>query len=513
MSSFGFLIRSANLGYRSILWRNIILVLSLLVTGCTSRNGLYDTEAPNFFTHEPPRFNYFTNDKGLLLQCIARGSPRPTITWMNAVTSEPLSNINGLRQNLANGSIFYPPFSVSFYRSDIHNASIYCLAGNAAGQIRSRDIAIRAVINQRHDIRLEDIYTTKGNDALLKCVIPEAVKDFVSVTSWIKDSTYNIFPHSGGGSGRYFMVPSGELLIEGASANDSTSTFQCRTVNRLTGKTLESETLARIRLQGGERESEPRILSQVTELHFKEGETGVLLCLSEGYPPPSQGWLKADGFGGFESVRQTERIRIRRSSVIIENLGIQDTAVYICNATNRHGSARHQIHLVVQSPLAVQVLPPVMTVDVGKSAEFSCWTNNQGIGNSNLGVVSGGGGVNRKDSNDGATKIRWFKNGKELTASTRVAFSPSGDKLRIAYIQREDMGMIQCMVLSQTDMSQAAAQLRLGDASPHFTYRFIEQTLQPGQSVSLKCTASGNPTPRITWLLDGFIPPISESIS
>ena len=52
------------------------------------------------------------------------------------------------------------------------------------------------------------------------------------------------------GGGRYFMVPSGELLIEGATLNDTTSTFQCRTVNRLTGETLESETLARVKLQG-----------------------------------------------------------------------------------------------------------------------------------------------------------------------------------------------------------------------------------------------------------------------
>jgi hypothetical protein len=35
-------------------------------------------------------------------------------------------------------------------------------------------------------------------------------------------------------------------------------------------------------------------------------------------------------------------------------------------------------------------------------------------------------------------------------------------------------------------------------------YRFIEQTIQPGPEVSLKCVASGNPTPNIKWTLDGF---------
>lgn len=42
------------------------------------------------------------------------------------------------------------------------------------------------------------------------------------------------------------------------------------------------------------------------------------------------------------------------------------------------------------------------------------------------------------------------------------------------------------------------------DAPPVLLYSFIEQTLQPGPAVSLKCSATGNPTPQISWTLDGF---------
>ena len=42
------------------------------------------------------------------------------------------------------------------------------------------------------------------------------------------------------------------------------------------------------------------------------------------------------------------------------------------------------------------------------------------------------------------------------------------------------------------------------DAPPVLLYSFIEQTLQPGPAVSLKCSATGNPTPEVTWKLDGF---------
>jgi hypothetical protein len=42
------------------------------------------------------------------------------------------------------------------------------------------------------------------------------------------------------------------------------------------------------------------------------------------------------------------------------------------------------------------------------------------------------------------------------------------------------------------------------DAPPILLYSFIEQTLQPGPAVSLKCSSAGNPTPQIAWTLDGF---------
>ena len=42
------------------------------------------------------------------------------------------------------------------------------------------------------------------------------------------------------------------------------------------------------------------------------------------------------------------------------------------------------------------------------------------------------------------------------------------------------------------------------DILPTLSYSFIDQTVQPGPLVSLKCSASGNPTPRISWTLDGY---------
>lgn len=49
----------------------------------------------------------------------------------------------------------------------------------------------------------------------------------------------------------------------------------------------------------------------------------------------------------------------------------------------------------------------------------------------------------------------------------------------------------------------------ISEDAPVFTYAFSEQAVHPGSSTSLKCSASGNPLPQVTWLVDGY--PIPEA--
>ena len=40
-------------------------------------------------------------------------------------------------------------------------------------------------------------------------------------------------------------------------------------------------------------------------------------------------------------------------------------------------------------------------------------------------------------------------------------------------------------------------------SSPELQHTFISQSLQPGPTVSLKCSATGNPIPDLSWYVDG----------
>lgn len=65
--------------------------------------------------------------------------------------------------------------------------------------------------------------------------------------------------------------------------------------------------------------------------------------------------------------------------------------------------------------------------------------------------------------------------------------------------------MYQCFIRNDQESAEASAELKLGGRfdPPLIRQSFGEETLQPGSSVFLKCVAGGNPTPEITWELDG----------
>ena len=109
------------------------------------------------------------------------------------------------------------------------------------------------------------------------------------------------------------------------------------------------------------------------------------------------------------------------------------------------------------------------------------------------------------------SQIWWLKDGQPLRTGSRVRLL-NKDHIRITSVTKEDHGMFQCFVKNDLDIAQGMAEISLGEVAPQLIYKFIEQTMQPGPSVSLKCSATGNPTPQISWTLDGFALPNNDRL-
>ncbi|KAL0115399.1 hypothetical protein PUN28_010725 [Cardiocondyla obscurior] len=451
------------------------LVLVFALAGMSDAS--YETQGPSFVT-EPPSRVEFTNVNGGRVDCTVRGNPLPTVDWL-AADGGSITNILGIRHVLGNGTIHFPAFEAEAFRQDVHWAIYKCSAVNSVGAVVSRDVTVRAVVNQRYDPEVQNPSGFPGNNVLMRCNVPSFVRDHVTVTSWLQEPAFNIYP-STLGDGKYHMLPAGELMIINITRSDAQMTYRCRTHHRLTQDTVVSSNVGRVQLTDIRGSMPPIINEKLVYMSARLKDTVVIPCVAYANPTSTNRWYYNRNQREEPIEESSGHYVVRDGSLIIQSVEENDAGSYMCTASNSEGSETLEIRLTVSAPLSVHVQPAIQTVDLGKSAYLTCTA-----------------------SGFPQAALYWLKDGQPLRTGARVR-TVSSERISVTSVAREDRGMYQCFVRNEYEMAQGIAELRLGEIAPQLVYRFIEQTMQPGPSVSLKCSAAGNPTPQISWLLDGF---------
>ncbi|XP_043478449.1 Down syndrome cell adhesion molecule-like protein Dscam2 isoform X40 [Leptopilina heterotoma] len=452
---------------------SVILLLSFLniISGINAED---DTMGP-VFLKEPPNRVDFSNGTGAVIECQARGNPQPDIIWVRA-DGTAVGDVPGLRQVLPNGNLVFPPFRAEDYRQEVHAQIYICLAKSSVGSVHSRDVNVRAVVTQYYEAEVVSEYVIRGNAAILKCTIPSFVAEFVSVASW-EGSDGSSYEASFNYDGKYLVLPSGELHIKDVGPEDGYKTYQCRTKHRLTGETRLSATKGRLVITEPVGVKAPKFSTddRVNSFLRSMRESITLRCPAQGYPVPSFRWYKfIDGTSRRQPVQLNERVRQVSGTLIIREARVEDSGKYLCIVNNSVGGESVETVLTVTAPLSAEIEPTVQTVDFGRPATFTCNVKGNPV-----------------------KTISWLKDGKPLGHEDQT--------LRIESVKKEDKGMYQCFIRNDQESAQATSELKLGGRfePPQIRQAFSEETLQPGPSVFLKCVASGNPTPEITWELDG----------
>ncbi|XP_043581110.1 Down syndrome cell adhesion molecule-like protein Dscam2 isoform X2 [Bombus pyrosoma] len=502
----------------------LLALLALTNVACAE-----DESMGPVFVKEPPNRVDFSNGTGAVVECQARGNPQPDIIWVRADGSA-VGDVPGLRQVLPNGNLVFPPFRAEDYRQEVHAQVYSCLARSPAGSVHSRDVNVRAVVHQYYQSEVNNEYVIRGNAAILKCSIPSFVAEFVQVVGWQDDQGNSFNPDeknvvtqyyeaevvseyvirgnaaivkctipsfvaefvsvdswvgSDGSTfrptndydGKYLVLPSGELHIRDVGPEDGYKTYQCRTKHRLTGETRLSATKGRLVITEPVGSKAPALMGIVKGIMLEvETKTSVVIfCPAQGYPVPSFRWYKfIEGSSRRQPVQLNERVRQVSGTLIIREARVEDSGKYLCIVNNSVGGESVETVLTVTAPLAAEIEPNTQTIDFGRPATFTCNVRGNPI-----------------------KTISWLKDGKPLGLEEPV--------LRIDSVKKEDKGMYQCFVRNDQESAQATAELKLGGRfePPQIRQAFAEETLQPGPSMFLKCVASGNPTPEITWELDG----------
>ncbi|XP_025202780.1 Down syndrome cell adhesion molecule-like protein Dscam2 isoform X31 [Melanaphis sacchari] len=451
------------------------LLLALIFTFATKVFCEDDTTMGPMFIKEPENRVDFSNTTGAIVECTARGSPRPEIIWIRA-DGTAVGDVPGLRQVKGDGNLVFPPFRAEDYKQEVHAQVYICMAKNRVGVIHSRDVNVRAVVNQLYTINVMDESVLRGNTAILKCHIPSFVADYVFISSWTSDDgdEYSINANHAY-DGKYLVLPSGELHIRDVTPEDGTKSYQCRTKHRLTGETRLSATKGRLVITEPVSSTAPKFPMMAESFKSKLLQNVNMLCPAQGYPVPTYRWYKfIEGSNKKQAVILDDRIKQVSGTLIIREAKVDDSGKYLCVVNNSVGGESVETVLTVTAPLNAIVEPTIQTVDFGRPATLTC--NYEG---------------------NPVKTISWLKDGKRLS-------SHDGRVLRIDSVRKEDKGMYQCFVRNEQESAQGSAELKLGGRfePPHIKEYFNDNTMQPGVSLHLKCIASGNPTPEINWELD-----------
>ncbi|XP_012495532.1 PREDICTED: Down syndrome cell adhesion molecule [Propithecus coquereli] len=285
-----------------------------------------DLHSSLYFVNASLQEVVFASTTGTLVPCPAAGIPPVTLRWYLA-TGEEIYDVPGIRHVHPNGTLQIFPFPPSSFSTLIHDNTYYCTAENPSGKIRSQDVHIKAVLREPYTVRVEDQKTMRGNVAVFKCIIPSSVEAYITVVSWEKDTVSLV-------SGSRFLITStGALYIKDVQNEDGLYNYRCVTRHRYTGETRQSNS-ARL-FVSDPANSAPSILDGFDHRKAMAGQRVELPCKALGHPEPDYRWLKDN-----MPLELSGRFQKTVTGLLIENARPSDSGSYVCEVSNRYGTAK-----------------------------------------------------------------------------------------------------------------------------------------------------------------------------
>ncbi|XP_037632175.1 roundabout homolog 2 isoform X7 [Sebastes umbrosus] len=323
-----------------------------------------------------------------------------------------------------------------------------------------------------------DVVVAAGEPAILECVPPRGHPE--PTIYWKKDKVRIDDKDD------RITIRGGKLMISNTRKSDA-AMYICVGTNMV-----------------GERDSEtaqvtvferPTFLRRPINQVVLEEEMVEFRCQVQGDPQPNVRWRKDD----IDVPRGRYEIKYDKDDYVlrVKKASVNDEGAFTCVAENRVGKLEASATLTVRArPVAAPqfvIRPRDQIVAQGRTATFPCETK----GNPQPAVF-------------------WQKEGSQnllfpnqpQQPSSRFSVSPSGD-LTISSVQRADAGYYICQALTVAGSILAKAQLEVTDVltdrpPPIIRQGPSNQTLGVDSVALLKCQASGDPIPSISWLKDGI---------
>uniref|UniRef100_A0A8C8G1I2 Roundabout, axon guidance receptor, homolog 2 (Drosophila) n=1 Tax=Oncorhynchus tshawytscha TaxID=74940 RepID=A0A8C8G1I2_ONCTS len=318
-----------------------------------------------------------------------------------------------------------------------------------------------------------DVVVAAGEPAILECIPPRGHPE--PTTYWKKDKVRIEDKED------RITIRGGKLMISNTRKSDA-GMFICVGTNMVGERDSETAQLTVF--------ERPTFLRRPINQVVLEEEGVEFRCQVQGDPQPNIRWRKDDvdvPRGRYEIKYDKEDYLLR-----VKKASANDEGTFTCLAENRVGKVEASASLTVRAAPQFVIRPRDQIVAQGRTATFPCETK----GNPQPAVF-------------------WQKEGSQnllfpnqpQQPNSRFSVSSSGD-LTISAVQRADAGYYICQALTVAGSILAKAQLEVTDVltdrpPPIIRQGPSNQTLGVDSVALLKCQASGDPIPSISWLKDG----------
>ncbi|XP_077162542.1 cell adhesion molecule-related/down-regulated by oncogenes [Paroedura picta] len=398
---------------------------------------------------------------------------KPGVTVQLHCSAEPSTAhiswlFNGGKLHKKVDQVDLQPGSLTIYSLSPSNSGVYqCVANNSIGAVISRPATVSIAYLDDFETLVKHVTTVEqGNTAFIACQLPKsnpkAQVRFYVRGKLLEQSTEN-----------YLILPSGNLQILSTSLDDR-GLYKCAAYNPVTDD-LKVEPMGHKLIVIPSSSEDFHIVHPTSSqaLAVPQYSPLMLECVVSGLPLSYVHWYK-DG----QDALTGGRWKTFHSHLKIDSLYASDAGNYSCVVDNNSGVVKHvNYSVIVLESASISKGLQDQTVSLGKTVHFSCEIH----GNP-------------------PPSITWFHNAAPVNLSPRRL--PSGSKLRISGVTREDSGLYQCLVNNAIGFVQSTGRLHFQaerGSKPVITLPPASSKVPDGDTVTLSCNATGLPIPVIRW--------------
>ncbi|GBL76510.1 Down syndrome cell adhesion molecule-like protein 1 [Araneus ventricosus] len=367
-----------------------------------------------------------------------------------------------------------------------------------------------------------DSISQEGENLIIEC---EASGVPSPTIKWITRTANDVIPKDASSPIR--VTETGSLIISKVDATMQGS-YTCEAENGF-GDPLKKEVLIAVR-------DAPVVAPFIFPPALREGERGSAICTIRSGDRPVEFQWKKDG----EILEKDSNVDIQSlkdsSFLIIESVTSKSSGNYSCTVTNTYGRDEYTSSLTVtgdknvvisndpSSPIRVTSTGSLVInkVDALMKGTYICEAEN-GFGNplrkeifisvrdapvvvpfsfpSALKEGERGSSICTIRSGDRPLEFQWLKDGENVISNKNVDIQSVKDTssiLSIESVTSQSSGNYTCIVRNAFGSDRYTANLAVS-APPIWSYEPMDIIAKEGDSVSIKCQATGVPQPAITW--------------